>query len=192
MIIQRIRQFWRAVNASLNADDTAFVKANLNEVQQRLFFSMNVFDQRHVLNTAYTALKIQRAEQLPLDEKLLIRACLLHDIARTRADICIWDKVANVLLAHFAPHRAKQIASAAASLKDEHRSFGAALRRLHLLLPCAARRGKAALARHGRHRRRHRASPRRRKIRRHPGTVRTAARRQPKLITDYRLLLTDQ
>ena len=125
MIIQRIKQFWRAVNASLNAADTAFVKDNLNEVQQRLFFSMNVFDQRHVLNTAYTALKIQRAEQLPLDEELLIRACLLHDIARTKADICIWDKVANVLLAHFAPQQAKRIANTAASLKDEHRGFWA-------------------------------------------------------------------
>lgn len=125
MIIQRIKQFWRAVNASLNADDTAFVKANLNEMQQRLFFSMNVFDQRHVLNTAYTALNIQRAEQLPLDEELLIRACLLHDIARTSEAICLWDKVANVLLAHFAPRQAKRIASAAASLQNEHRNFWA-------------------------------------------------------------------
>ena len=123
MIIQRIKQFWRAANASLNADDAAFVKANLNEVQQRLFFRMNVFDQRHVLNTAYTALKIQRAEHLPLDKELLIRACLLHDIARTKEDICLWDKVANVLLAHFAPHQAKAIARAAASLKNRRRNF---------------------------------------------------------------------
>lgn len=84
---------------------------------------MNVFDQRHVLNTAYTAQQICDIERIELDRKLLIRACLLHDIARTSGDICIWDKVANVLLAHFAPQKAKAIARAAASLKNRHRDF---------------------------------------------------------------------
>ena len=122
-MIQRIRQFCRAATASLDQADRNFISINLNEAQQQLFFAMNVFDQRHVLNTAYTAQHICDAEHIALDKSLLIRACLLHDIARTGEDICIWDKVANVLLAHFAPQKAKAIARAAVSLKDRHRNF---------------------------------------------------------------------
>ena len=66
------------------------------------FFAMRVYDQRHVLNVAYTAQKIIEQNQYEnIDCNLLIRACLLHDIGRTAKDICLMDKVTSVLLGKF-------------------------------------------------------------------------------------------
>ncbi len=109
-MIQRVIQFWRAVNASLNDEDYVFIRQYLNKREQRLFFNMNLFDQRHVLNVAYTAEKLCRQTDIhvAVNRKLLLRACLLHDIARTKDVICLWDKVICVLLAHFFPHSAEK------------------------------------------------------------------------------------
>ena len=106
---QRIIQFWRAINAKIKFEDKVFIQKHLNEQEQDLFFAMRIYDQRHVLNVAYTAQKIIKTEHiLDIDKTLLIKACLLHDIGRKAQDVCLFDKVINVLLAKFLPQKSKQ------------------------------------------------------------------------------------
>lgn len=108
MMIRRVKQFWRAIKAKITDEDKLFIGKYLNEEEQKLFFNMQVFDQRHSLNVAYTAgliIKEQKIEDI--DEDLLFKACLLHDIARTKQDICLGDKVVNVLISKIAPKKVK-------------------------------------------------------------------------------------
>lgn len=98
-MIKRIRQFLRAIKAKLTNDDIIFINKYLNKKEQNLFFAMRVYDQRHVLNVAYTAQEIVKKNKYEnIDYNLLIRACLLHDVGRTAKDICLMDKVISVLL----------------------------------------------------------------------------------------------
>ena len=124
-MIKRIRQFWRAIKAKLTVEDKVFIDKYLNDEEQKLFFAMRVYDQRHVLNVAYTAQKIIEQKQYEnVDCNLLIRACLLHDVGRTAKDICLMDKVTSVLLGKFLPQKSKQWASEAEKLKlNKEKSF---------------------------------------------------------------------
>lgn len=116
---QRIIQFWRAINAKINFEDKLFIEKYLNEQEQDLFFAMRIYDQRHVLNVAYTAQKIIKTEHiLDIDERLLIKACLLHDVGRTAQDICLFDKIMNVLLGKFLPQKSKQWSEKAQKLQS--------------------------------------------------------------------------
>lgn len=124
-MIKRVRQFWRAIKAKLTVEDKVFIDKYLNDEEQKLFFAMRVYDQRHVLNVAYTAQRIKKQEQYKnIDDDLLIRACLLHDVGRTAEDICLMDKVINVLLGKFLPQKSKRWASMAKGLKaNKAKSF---------------------------------------------------------------------
>ena len=62
-MIKRIRQFWRAIKAKLTVEDKVFIDKYINDEEQKLFFAMRVYDQRHVLNVAYTAQKIIEQKQ---------------------------------------------------------------------------------------------------------------------------------
>ena len=119
-MIERIRQFWRAINASLDEDDYKYIRSKLTADEQKLFFAMRVYDQRHVLNVVHTALKLsEQYSNVNID--LLEKACLLHDVGRTAKDICLMDKVLAVLLNKFMPSIAKALAKRNG---NEHKSLG--------------------------------------------------------------------
>lgn len=124
-MIKRVRQFWRAIKAKLTVEDKAFINKYLNDEEQKLFLAMRVYDQRHVVNVAYTAQKIIEQNQYKnIDYNLLMRVCLLHDVGRTAKDICLLDKVTSVLLGKFLPQKSKQWASMAEKLKlNKEKSF---------------------------------------------------------------------
>ncbi|HJG06866.1 MAG TPA: HD domain-containing protein, partial [Megamonas hypermegale] len=109
-MIQRIKQFVRAVKARLNDDDLNFINAYLNAKEQNLFFAMQIYDQRHVLNVAYTAKKLMQRNHSNVNERLLLKACLLHDVGRTANDIFLLDKVFAVLLDKYLPSVAHKLA----------------------------------------------------------------------------------
>lgn len=124
-MIGRVKQFWRALRAKITDSDRVFISKYLNAKEQGLFFAMQIFDQRHALNVAYTAKLIQKEQSIKnIDEFLLIKACLLHDIARTKKDICLGDKVINVLITKFASQKSKNWAENAKYLsKIKQKSF---------------------------------------------------------------------
>ena len=112
-MIKRIRQFIRATIATVSSTDNAFLAEYLNYAEQRLFYNMSLPDQAHALNVAHTAENILRHEAMgqKINETLLIRAALLHDIGRTNSDMNTWGKVAAVLLHNFFPVLAKKLSA---------------------------------------------------------------------------------
>lgn len=108
-MIQRIKQFYRAVNARLDDRDFIFINTYLNGREQNLFFAMRIYDQRHVLNVAYTAQDLMKNAPA-VNKRLLLRACLLHDAGRTAEDIFLLDKVFAVLLDKYMPRAARFLA----------------------------------------------------------------------------------
>ena len=118
-MIERVRQFWRAINAKLTTEDYIYIRSKLNEREQQLFFAMRIYDQRHVLNVAHTALNLSK-NYADVNIDLLEKACLLHDVGRTAKDICLMDKVFAVLIHKLAPSLAKKLAQ---QNNSEHKSF---------------------------------------------------------------------
>lgn len=114
-MIQRVRQFYRALTARLNADDVERVKNLLPPTAQPLFFAMHPTDQYHAFMVARTAKrlaeKLSEHEQHRLNNALLIRACLLHDVGRKKGDLDISGKVWAVLMTKLLPGLSHRLAA---------------------------------------------------------------------------------
>lgn len=113
-MIGRVRQFYRALTARLTAADVERVKKLLPAAAQPLFFTMHPTDQYHAFMVARTAKQLaeelSEREQYRLNNALLIRACLLHDVGRKRGDLDIAGKVWAVLLTKLLPTLSKRLA----------------------------------------------------------------------------------
>ena len=92
----RIKQFLWAVTAKITVKDQMFIKKNLNETEQKLFFKLKTLDQKHCIRVAYKA--IQLCKDKNIDDKRLIKAALLHDIGKTECSLRIIDKSFLVIL----------------------------------------------------------------------------------------------
>jgi putative nucleotidyltransferase with HDIG domain len=103
---RRIRQVAAALAARVTADDRAFVAAWLTPAERRLFFAMNLPDQHHSLQVAYTARRLA-AGRGDVDTALLTRCALLHDVGKVKGDVSTFDKAAAVVAHRFAPERAR-------------------------------------------------------------------------------------
>ncbi len=135
-MIGRVRQFVRAITAQVTAEDRAYVESVLPKEALPLFYGMHRADQRHALNVAQTAMQLaeeRRAEGTPIDERLLERCALLHDVGRRKGDLDIFGKVFCVLAVHFFPARARMWAEDGTSkmlaVYFHHPKIGAALLR---------------------------------------------------------------
>lgn len=110
-MIQRVRQFYRAITAQVTAADRVWVEDVLPAAAKPLFYAMHPADQYHALNVAKTAMRLW--EEAPAgDRALLLRAALLHDVGRVQGDMDIMGKVLAVLVKHFSPDKARQLAEA--------------------------------------------------------------------------------
>ncbi|MBI5878876.1 MAG: HD domain-containing protein [Chloroflexi bacterium] len=90
--IHRIRQFWRASRARVDARELNALAEYLTAPQRDLFKRMATGDQRHSLDMFYVL-----REQGETDETLL-QAALLHDVGKAQAEIRLWQRVTFVLL----------------------------------------------------------------------------------------------
>ncbi len=88
----RARQFFKAVRASVSAQEKAMVEQVLPQRLQRLFFAMTINDQRHSLDVYYTL------KQQGYNDRDLLLAALLHDCGKTLGRIGLWQRVALVLI----------------------------------------------------------------------------------------------
>lgn len=99
---RRVKQVVAALTASVTEADRAFVAENLDPAEQRLFFAMNVPDQYHALQVAYTARSLA-AGRSDVDRGLLLKCALLHDVGKIKGDVSTFDKVAAVVAHRLAP-----------------------------------------------------------------------------------------
>ncbi len=106
-MLKRIKQVISALTAEIDEEDKDFIEKHLDQREQTLFWAMNLPDQRHALNVAYTAFGL--AEQIVnVDEVMLIKASLLHDVGKVFGDVSTFDKIVTVIADRFAPTWSKQ------------------------------------------------------------------------------------
>ena len=108
-MIQRARQFYRAMTNRLSKEDLRSIQLSLSKEAYALFAAMHPVDQYHAYRVAMTAHAIAREKHLAVDEAFLRRTALLHDVGRRQGDLDIWGKVVCVLLAHFFPRFTKAV-----------------------------------------------------------------------------------
>jgi putative nucleotidyltransferase with HDIG domain len=106
-MLTRIKQFIAAMTAEVTASDRLFVDRQLNDREKALFYDMNLPDQRHALNVAYTAEQLA-ASRPEADLKLLLKCALLHDVGKVKGDVSTLDKVITVLADKFFPQWARR------------------------------------------------------------------------------------
>ena len=106
-MIQRVKQVAAALTAKVSDRDWEFVRNHLDKDGERLFGAMNLPDKRHVLNVAYTAMKMADSAD-NVDKPLLIRCALLHDAGKQQGDVSTGDKIAAVLAHNIAPRWARR------------------------------------------------------------------------------------
>ncbi|MDR3566125.1 MAG: HD domain-containing protein [Negativicutes bacterium] len=102
LMLNRVKQVIAALTAKVTAADRGFIRETLRAEEQALFYAMNLPDQRHSLNVAYTALEMAegRAE---VDRGLLLKSALLHDVGKIKGDVSTLDKILTVLAHRIAP-----------------------------------------------------------------------------------------
>jgi hypothetical protein len=88
----RVRQFLKAIRASVSREEVALVRQVLPQGLQPLFLRMAVNDQRHSLDV-YRTLKGQG-----YGDRDLLMAALLHDCGKALGRIGLWQRVALVLV----------------------------------------------------------------------------------------------
>ncbi|MPM34921.1 hypothetical protein SDC9_81511 [bioreactor metagenome] len=94
-MFNRVRQVFAALTAKITDHDRKFIAGQLNQQEQRLFWGMNLPDQRHALNVAYTALKL--APPQTINRVVLTKSALLHDVGKVKGDISTIDKILTVV-----------------------------------------------------------------------------------------------
>lgn len=103
---KRIKQVVSALTAHISLADREFVKQYLDQKEANFFWQMNLPDQRHALNVAYTALELA-ADNEDVDQTLLLKCALLHDIGKVKGDVSTADKIITVILDTLIPRWAK-------------------------------------------------------------------------------------
>jgi len=103
---KRVKQFFSAITARIEASDQNFIANYLSTAEAKFFYQMNLPDQRHALNVAYTALELAGGQK-QVDQELLIKCALLHDVGKVKGDVSTADKIITVILDKAAPGWAK-------------------------------------------------------------------------------------
>lgn len=91
----RLRQLWSAFHARVSAEEDQLVVRWLSPGEQRLFWAMPRYDQRHCLDVCYTLCTSG------YHDPLLLRAALIHDCGKVDDDgqplSLFWYMLATVL-----------------------------------------------------------------------------------------------
>jgi hypothetical protein len=99
----RSRQFFGALRARLAEGERVEVAAHLTPAEQRLFYSMDLRDQRHALDVCHVLKSGGHRDAS------LLAAALLHDVGK--GPIRLWQRVAFVLLRAVSPRLLRRLAS---------------------------------------------------------------------------------
>jgi putative nucleotidyltransferase with HDIG domain len=101
-MLNRIKQVVAALRAKVTAADHIFIRENLKTEESVLFYGMNLPDQRHALNVAFTALELAQ-DRIGVNRELLVKCSLLHDVGKVRGDVSTLDKILTVIAHRLAP-----------------------------------------------------------------------------------------
>lgn len=99
-LLYRFRQFWFAMSAKMTEEDRAYARRYLDIKESAFFFGLPEYEQKHAVVVAQKMQKIAQSRR-DLNERLLIRLGLLHDIGKAATRLSIFDKSLLVILQHF-------------------------------------------------------------------------------------------
>ena len=102
-MLNRLRQVYFALTASITPSDHEFVRSLLTDKELIMFFGMDLVDQRHCIDVARTCLEILKQEPRPANLDLLLKAALLHDVGKQAGDLNLWKRIMVVLTRRFCP-----------------------------------------------------------------------------------------
>ena len=91
-MIKRIKQFYRAISASITDKDILFINNYLNPKENELFFKLRVSEQYHSLQVAYGC------HSSKPNNTTLIKAALLHDIGKLGSNLTTINKSLVVIV----------------------------------------------------------------------------------------------
>lgn len=97
-MIKRIKQFWFAIFSRLTSADLNFIGEYLNNNEQLLFGQMDRPTQTHCVRVAKTCLCLLKTKDVSINQRLLVKAALLHDIGKPANIIRTIDRIFIVLL----------------------------------------------------------------------------------------------
>lgn len=134
MIFYRIKQFWRALNPSISAQEKIWLKNILPSPAFDLFFQQAQSEQRHALDVAH-GLRPHLLNLSPKERKILLISALLHDCGKSLQRLYLWQRVFIVISEHL-PKRIYQLlfhtftfCSMPLELSRNHAAWGADLAR---------------------------------------------------------------
>lgn len=88
----RVKRFFRALNARITEDEKLFIEKYLEENQQKVFYSMSIIDQRHCLDVANTIYQTENRTN-----EMILKLALLHDIGKQLKPFSLIERTAVVL-----------------------------------------------------------------------------------------------
>ncbi|HWR07706.1 HDIG domain-containing metalloprotein [Sporomusa sp.] len=94
---KRVKQLVAALSARITKQDREFIARHLDVAQAVLFWQMNLPDQRHALNVAYTASELSAGDGT-INQELLLQCALLHDVGKVQGDVSTFDKIFTVII----------------------------------------------------------------------------------------------
>lgn len=99
----RVKQFYRAITATISFEDKEWIENFLSLEEQKLFYSLRIYEQKHCLEVAKLLDKWTEGK----DE--MIRLGLLHDIGKTKYPLNPIEKSIIVLLDKFTKGKVKKL-----------------------------------------------------------------------------------
>lgn len=102
-MLYRVKQFYRAITATISFEDKEWIENFLSLEEQKLFFSLRVYEQKHCLEVAKLLDKWTEGK----DE--MIRLGLLHDIGKIKYPLNPIEKSIIVLLDKFTRGKVKKL-----------------------------------------------------------------------------------
>lgn len=90
----RIKQFYLSLTAKVSEYEKRFVSAYLKSEEEKLFFKLQVWEQKHCINVASDI----NNSVIDQDKDYLIRLALLHDIGKIQVKVNPFDKALMVIL----------------------------------------------------------------------------------------------
>jgi putative nucleotidyltransferase with HDIG domain len=127
-MLNRVKQFFTALTAKIYKEDIELVRRYLNEFEMNLFQQLMPYEQKHSINVAKDALRVcekrKKDNLYNINEKRLIKACLLHDIGKINIKLNILDRTLLVIFDKLSGGKIKRIHNKKIDVYYNHGNIG--------------------------------------------------------------------
>ncbi|MDP4147304.1 MAG: HDIG domain-containing protein [Bacillota bacterium] len=109
MPINRVKQFYLGITSKLNSNDHQYLKIHLTDDEISIFNRLTTYEKKHSINVARDVEKVCASKGI--NNELLIKAALLHDIGKVYKPVGIINKSAMVVLDNISGGRLRRFSN---------------------------------------------------------------------------------